>query len=84
MQRDLAKSFNAPRFDAGEWADLVLESGRKFLLVTTKHRDGFRMRDTALTDFKVTDTLLGRDVIGELAAALHARGLALHFYYSLS
>jgi len=83
MYRDLVKSFDAPRFDAGEWADLMLESGQKFLLVTTKHHDGFCMWDTALTDFRVTNTPLGRDVIGELAAALHACGLGLHFYYSL-
>lgn len=83
MYRDLAGRFEAARFDADEWADLMLESGQKFLIVTTKHHDGFSMWDTALCDFKVTNTPLGRDVIGELADALHKRGLGLHFYYSL-
>ena len=81
--RKLMTRFNPARFDAGEWADLMLESGQKFLLITSKHHDGFCMYDTALTDFKVTNTPFKCDVLGELAAALHERGIGLHFYYSL-
>ncbi len=75
--------FNPTRFDAEEWADLMLESGQKFLFITTKHHDGFCLWDTQLTDFKITNTPFKRDVIGELARALRDRGLGLHFYYSL-
>ncbi|MHC4712237.1 MAG: alpha-L-fucosidase [Planctomycetota bacterium] len=81
--RPLMKRFDPVRFNAEEWADLMLESGQKFLVFTSKHHDGFCMWDTALTDFKVTNTPFGRDVIGGLAEALHARGLGLHFYYSI-
>jgi alpha-L-fucosidase len=81
--KSLASRFNPTRFDAREWADLCLESGQKFLLLTSKHHDGFSMFDTKLSDFKVTNTPLKRDVIGELAEALRERGLGLHFYYSL-
>ncbi len=77
------EEFEAARFCAEEWADLMLESGQKYLLITTKHHDGFSMWDTALSDFKVTATPFGRDVIGELARALADRGLTLAFYYSL-
>jgi alpha-L-fucosidase len=75
--------FNPVRFCAEEWADLMVEAGQKFLLITTKHHDGFCLWDTGLTDFKVTNTAFGRDVLAELAPALAARGIALHFYYSL-
>ncbi len=75
--------FNPRRFHAEEWADLMLESGQKFLLITSKHHDGFCLWDSALTDFKITNTPFGRDVIAELATALADRGLGLHFYYSL-
>lgn len=75
--------FRPTRFCAEEWADLMLESGMKFVLITAKHHDGFCLWDTQLTDFSVMRTRFGRDLIGELAAALHERGLGLHFYYSL-
>lgn len=75
--------FNPTRFCAEEWADLMLESGLKMLVITSKHHDGFCMWDTALTDWKVTNTPFGRDILAELATALHERGLKLFFYYSL-
>jgi alpha-L-fucosidase len=75
--------FNPTRFDAEEWADLMLESGQKFLVITSKHHDGFCLWDSALTDFKVTNTPFGRDILFELAGALHDRNLGLHLYYSL-
>jgi alpha-L-fucosidase len=81
--RALMARFDPVRFEAAEWADLMLETGQKFVIVTSKHHDGFCLWDTALTDFKVTNAAFGRDVIAELAPALHERGLALHFYYSL-
>jgi alpha-L-fucosidase len=75
--------FNPTRFSAEEWADLILECGQKFLVITSKHHDGFCLWDSALTDFKVTNTPFGRDILQELAGALHERNLGLHFYYSL-
>ncbi len=75
--------WNPSRFNAEEWADLMLETGAKFLLITTKHHDGFSLWDTALSDFKVTKTPFGRDVLAELVPALQDRGLGLCYYYSL-
>ncbi|MFC1996402.1 alpha-L-fucosidase [Chloroflexota bacterium] len=75
--------FNPTRFNAEEWADLMVESGQKFLMITSKHHDGFCLWNTHLTDFKVTNTPYKRDILAELAEALHARELGLHFYYSL-
>ena len=81
--RGLMARFDPTRFNADEWGDLMLESGQKFLLITTKHHDGFCLWDTKLTDFRSTNTAFGRDIIAELAEAMDRRGLALHFYYSL-
>ena len=75
--------FNPVRFNAEEWADMMLECGMQFLLITSKHHDGFCLWDSALTDWKITNTPFKRDVLAELAQALHDRGLRLHFYYSL-
>lgn len=76
--------FNPTRFNAEEWADLMVEAGTKFLLITSKHHDGFCMWDAEKTDFKVTNTAFKRDVLAELAEALQERNLGLHFYYSLA
>jgi len=80
---ELMQKFNPARFNAEEWADLMLEAGQKFLLITTKHHDGFCLWDTALTDKKITNTPFRRDVLAELAVALRDRGLQFHFYHSL-
>jgi len=75
--------FCPSRFQAEEWADLMVEAGQKFLLITSKHHDGFCLWDSQGTDFKVTNTPFGRDILAELASALGDRGLGLHYYYSL-
>ncbi len=81
--RQRMRQFNPTRFNADEWGDLMVEAGQKFLFITSKHHDGFCLWDTALTDFNVKNTAFGRDILAELAPALQARGIALHFYYSL-
>ncbi len=81
--RQRMRQFNPTRFCAEEWADLMLEAGQKFLLITSKHHDGFCLWDTPSTDWKVTSTRFRRDPLAELAVALRDRGLALYFYYSI-
>ena len=49
--RQQMAAFSPTRFNTEEWADLVLESGQRFLLITSKHHDGFCLWDTDLTDF---------------------------------
>ena len=83
VYRTRMEQFNPTRFNAEEWADLMVEAGQKFLMITSKHHDGFCLWDSALTDFKATNTAFKRDIIAELAPALRARGIGLHFYYSL-
>ncbi|MDX2005485.1 MAG: alpha-L-fucosidase [Meiothermus sp.] len=81
--KERMERFNPARFDADEWGDLLLEVGAKFFFITSKHHDGFCLFDSAHTDFSVAHTPFRRDILGELSRALHQRGIALHFYYSL-
>lgn len=81
--RPLMERFNPTRFDAEEWADLVLESGARHFLITAKHHDGFCLWDTRSSDFKSTNTPFKRDIIAEVSEALGERGISLHYYYSI-
>jgi alpha-L-fucosidase len=83
VYRQRMEKFNPTRFDADEWGDLLLEIGAKFFFITSKHHDGFCLYDTQYTDFNVMNSAFKRDIVGELATALHDRGIAFHFYYSL-
>ncbi len=81
--RRRAEAFNPVRFNAEEWADLMVEAGHRFLVITSKHHDGFCLWHSEQTNFTIANTPFKRDVLAELARALADRGLGLHFYYSL-
>ena len=74
--------FAAEKFNADAFVDVAESAGAEYIVFTSKHHDGFCMWDTATTDYKVTNTPAKRDIIGELAAACHRRGMKLGFYYS--
>lgn len=76
--------FNPVRFDLEAWLDLVEEVGMSYVTFTTKHIDGFCMFDSAHTDYKITNTPYGRDVLAMLAEACHRRDLPLCLYYSVA
>lgn len=79
----LAQAFNLVLFDAGEWADIAVSAGMKYMVVTAKHHDGFAMYRSAADPYNVYDaTPFHRDIIGELAAACRERGLKFGLYYS--
>jgi alpha-L-fucosidase len=79
----LPLKFNPTKFDPGAWADLAKRAGMKYMVVTTKHHDGFCMFDAHNTDWKVTNTPYGKDVIAELTEAFEARDVRVGFYYSI-
>lgn len=80
----LARRFNPQRFNADEWTALAADAGQKYLVITSRHHDGFSMYDTGLSEYKVTRTPFRRDPLAELAAACARRGdLRLGFYSSL-
>lgn len=81
--RAMALQMNPTKFDAGEWARLAVDAGQKYIVFTSRHHDGFSMYDTALTDYKITNTPFKRDPVAELAEACTRRGIKLGFYSSL-
>ena len=79
---NLYKQFNPVKFNATEWVAVAKAAGMKYLVFTTKHHDGFCEFDSALTDYKITNSPFKRDVVKELADACHKAGMRLGFYYS--
>ena len=79
----LAKAFNPICFNADEWVQLARDAGMKYVVVTSKHHDGFAMFRSRVSPFNVVDaTPFGRDPIEELAEACRKHGLRLGLYYS--
>src|SRR5207302_1289159 len=79
----LMTRFVAARFDADAFVETAVGAGQRYLTITSRHHDGFSMYDTALSDYKVTNTPFGRDPIAELAEACSRRNVRLGFYVSL-
>ena len=77
------EEFNPVFFDAKKWARLAREAGMKYAVLTAKHHDGFCLFDSALTDYKATNTPCGRDLVREYVEAFRAEGLKVGLYYSL-
>ena len=77
------ENFNPDLYDPAEWAATAKAAGMKYLVITTKHLDGFCLWDTKYTDFKVTNTPYGKDLIRPLVDAFRAEGIRIGFYYSL-
>jgi alpha-L-fucosidase len=79
----MAKHFNPKPNAAREWAKLARRAGQKYMVMTTKHHEGFCMFDTKLTDYCATQQGPGRDLVREYVEAARAEGLRVGFYYSL-
>jgi alpha-L-fucosidase len=83
-QDEVGGAFNPTNFDAHKWVSLIKRAGQKYVIVTTKHHDGFCMFRTATTHYNVTEaTPFGRDVIKELADECRRQGIVFCPYYSI-
>ena len=79
----LAKRF-APQPNAARgWAKLARQAGQKYMVMTTKHHEGFCLFDTKLTNYCAPKQACGRDLVKEFVDAARAEGLRVGFYYSL-
>jgi len=79
----LASTFNPVKYDADQWVRLAKEAGMKYIVITSKHHDGFAMFDSKASDYNIVDaTPFGRDPLKELAEACERHGIRLGFYYS--
>jgi alpha-L-fucosidase len=79
----LVPQFNPVKFDAHEWVRIARNAGMKYIVITTKHHDGFAMYPSALTDWCIKSTPFQRDPLKELAAACKEEGITLCFYHSI-
>ena len=77
-----AESFMCERFDPAAWAGLFKEAGAGYVILTTKHHDGFCLYPSAYTDYNSVMTGPNRDLTGELTQAVRDAGLRMGFYYS--
>lgn len=81
--RAYAKEFNPVKYNADEWVRTAKEAGMKYIIITSKHHDGFAMFDSKASDWNIMKASpFGRDPLKELAAACKKHGLKLGFYYS--
>jgi len=78
----LYTKFNPTNFNADAWVKTAKEAGMKYLVLTTKHHDGFCLWDTKQTDHNIMRSPFGRDVCQELSAACQRAGLRFCTYYS--
>jgi alpha-L-fucosidase len=78
-----ATEFNPVKYDAEEWVKTAKEAGMKYIVITSKHHDGFAMFDSKASDWNIVKASpFGRDPLKELSAACRKHGLKLGFYYS--
>ena len=75
--------FNPTKFDARQWARLARRAGMKYLVITSKHHDGFALFDSKVSDYDVMATPFKRDVLKELALACRDEGVAFCTYHSI-
>ncbi len=75
--------FDPADYQPREWARLAKAAGMKYAVLTAKHHDGFCLFDSALTDYKATNTKAGRDLVREFLEAFRAEGIKVGLYFSI-
>jgi alpha-L-fucosidase len=75
--------FNPDLYDPRAWAAAARAAGMKYVVLTSKHHEGFCLWDSQVTDYKATNTPYGRDLLRPFVEAFRDAGLRVGFYYSL-
>ncbi len=78
----LLRAFNPVDFDAAKWVSTAKNAGMKYIVFITRHHDGFSNWDTKQSDWKITNTPYGKDVLQMLAEECKKQGIKLGLYYS--
>jgi alpha-L-fucosidase len=77
------RHFDPDLYDPTVWAEAASDAGMKYFVVTTKHHEGFALWDSGQTDYKVTNTPYGRDLLRPMVDAFRSEGMRVGFYHSL-
>jgi len=75
--------FNPEKFNAGEWVRTAKDAGMKYIVITSKHHDGFCLFDSKYTDYDMMSTPFKRDILKELSEECEKQGIRLCFYHSI-
>ena len=79
-----AGQFNPVKFNAKEWVSIAKNAGMKYIVITSKHHEGFCLWDSKVTDYDIMDASpFKRDILAELKAACEKEGIRLCFYHSI-
>ena len=82
-RKEVAGRFNPTNFDADAWVTLARQAGMKYMVITSKHHDGFAMWPTKVNDYNIMDATPWRhDPMEDLRAACDRQGIKFGFYYS--
>jgi alpha-L-fucosidase len=76
-------NFNPTEFNPDDWVDLAEEAGVKYIIITSKHHDGFCIFDSQYTDYDIMSSKYSKDALGMLAESCRKKGMPLGFYYSI-
>ncbi len=79
----LADRFHPENFDADRWVELAQAAGQRYMVLTTRHHDGFCLFDSQVSEFTSVRTAAKRDFVAEYVKACRRRGMKIGFYYSL-
>ncbi len=79
----MADRFNPQRYDPVEWAALAKAAGMRYVVLTSKHHDGYALYDTKFNDYSAPHRAAGRDLLTPYVEAFRAAGLKVGFYFSL-
>ena len=77
------ESFNPTEYNPREWARQAKAAGMKYMVLTAKHHDGFCLFDSDYTEYKATNTPIGKDLVKEFVEAVREEGLKVGLYFSL-
>ena len=80
---ELLDGFNPEAFDAQAWVRIARDAGMRYIVITSKHHDGFSLFDSAHTEFDIMSTPCQRDLLAELADACMQSGIVLCFSHSI-
>ena len=79
----LADRFSAARYSPDDWVALAQDTGMRYMILTSRHHEGFALWDSKVSDFTAPNSAAGRDVLAEFVAACQKRRMPYGFYYSL-